>query len=235
MLSTYMNMADDVFGPNQKENPSVQDALYEAVDSNKFQTKEVSDVPLAMEYYENKKDRAKFNQSFSKIFSEENKSFEESKTNRSNTSNSNIALNNIFFKSINEIKNKNKNETKYEITTGFKNVITNRPIQEKIIIVKEEEKLKSKGRGRAFRTSSEREIINNYSSNMKNYKNEDENDEIGRNINSISIKIEERKKNDENDEFDDLDDDKNESLDKNRMSYRERRNLFKSKLYENKK
>ena len=48
----------------------------------------------------------------------------------------------------------------------------------------------------------------------------------------MSIKIEERKK---NDEFDDLDDDKNESLDKNRMSYRERRNLFKSKLYENKK
>ena len=237
MLSTYMNMADDVFGPNQKENPSVQDALYEAVDSNKFQTKEVSDVPLAMEYYENKKDRAKFNQSFSKIFSEENKSFEESKTNRSNTSNSNIAPNNIFFKSINEIKNKNKNETKYEVKTGigFKNVITNRPIQEKIIIVKDEEKLKSKGRGRAFRTSSEREIINNYSSNIKNYKKEGinyENDESGSNINNMSIKIEERKK---NDEFDDLDDDKNESLDKNRMSYRERRNLFKSKLYENKK
>ena len=232
MLSTYMNMADDVFGPNQKENPSVQDALYEAVDSNKFQTKEINDVPLANEYYENKKDRNKFNQSFSRIFGEENKSFEESKTSRSNTSSSNFAPNNIFFKSINEIKNKNKNETKYEITTGFKNVITNRPIQEKIIIVKEEEKLKSKGRGRAFRTSSEREIINNYSSNMKNYKNEDENDEIGRNINSISIKIEERKK---NDEFDDIDDDKNETTDKNRMSYKERRNLFKSKLYQNKK
>ena len=95
--------------------------------------------------------------------------------------------------------------------------------------------MKSKGRGRAFRTSSEREIINNYSSNIKNYKKEGinyENDESGSNINNMSIKIEERKK---NDEFDDIDDDKNESLDKNRMSYRERRNLFKSKLYENKK
>ena len=150
---------------------------------------------MANEYYENKKDRNKFNQSFSRIFGEENKSFEESKTSRSNTSSSNFTPNNIFFKSINEIKNKNKNETKYEVKTGigFKNVITNRPIQEKIIIVKDEEKLKSKGRGRAFRTSSEREIINNYSSNIKNYKKEGinyENDESGSNINNMSIKIE---------------------------------------------
>ena len=55
MLNTYMNLADDVFGSNQKENPSVQDALFEAVDSNKFQTKHLQDVPLAKEYYENKK------------------------------------------------------------------------------------------------------------------------------------------------------------------------------------
>ena len=231
MLSTYMNMADDVFGVNQKENPSVQDALYEAVDSNKFQTKEIKDVPLAMEYYENKKDRSLFNKSFSKIYGEENKSFEESKTSRSNTSNNNnIISNNIFFKSINETKN--KNEATYEIKSGFKNVITNRPNQEKIIIVKEEEKLKSKGRGRAYRTNSEREIINNYSSNIKNYKKDYIIDENGNNINNISIKIEERKK---NDEFDDLDEEKSDTTDKNRMSYRERRKLFRMKLYENKK
>ena len=232
MLSTYMNMADDVFGVNQKENPSVQDALYEAVDSNKFQTKETKDVPLAMEYYENKKDRSLFNKSFSRIYGEENKSFEESKTSRSNTSNSNnIGLNNIFYKSINETKN--KNVVKYEVKTGYKNVFTNRPNQEKVnnvIVIKDEEKLKSKGRGRAFRTNSEREIINNYSSNIKNYKKENDNftiDESGSNINDVSEKIEERKKDDESE-------DKSDTIDK-KMSYRERRKLFRMKLYENKK
>ena len=235
MLATYMNMADDVFGTNQKENPSVQDALYEAVDSNKFQTKEIKDVPLAMEYYENKKDINKFNKSFSLLYGEENKSFDDnSKTSRSNTSNNSNNLNNIFFKSIIETKNKNKNEGKYEIKKGYKNVITNRPNQDKIIIIKEEEKLKSKGRGRAFRTNSEREIINNYSSNIKQYKRENSNydNESENNINNMSLKIEERKK---NDEFDDIDDKQNNTIDKNRMSYRERRKLFRLRLYENKK
>ena len=231
MLSTYMNMADDVFGANQKENPSVQDALYEAVDSNKFQTKEMKDVPLATEYYENRKDINKFNQSFSRIYGEENKSFEESKTSKSIVSNNSMGVNNIFFKSINETRNKNKNEGKYEMKTGFKNIITNRISQEKVILVKDEEKLKSKGRGRAFRTNSERDIINNYSSNISNYKKESikyDNDENGNNINNFSIKIEERKKNDEEDE-------KIDTTDKNRLRYRERRKLFRMKLYENKK
>jgi negative regulator of replication initiation len=232
MLSTYMNMADDVFGANQKENPSVQDALYEAVDSNKFQTKEMKDVPLATEYYENRKDINKFNQSFSRIYGEENKSFEESKTSKSIVSNNSMGVNNIFFKSINETRNKNKNEGKYEMKTGFKNIITNRISQEKVILVKDEEKLKSKGRGRAFRTNSERDIINNYSSNISNYKKESikyENDENGNNINNYSIKIEERKKNDDDE------DEKSDTTDKNRMSYKERRKLFRLKLYENKK
>ena len=236
MLATYMNMADDVFGTNQKENPSVQDALYEAVDSNKFQTKEIRDVPLAVEYYENKKDINKFNKSFSLLYGEENKSFDDnSKTSRSNTSNSNSNnLNNVFFKSIIETKNKNKNDVKYEINKGYKNVFTNRSNQEKIIVIKDEEKLKSKGRGRAFRTNSEREIINNYSSNIKKYKRENSNydNESESNINNMSLKIEERKK---NDEFDDIDDKQNNTIDKNRMSYRERRKLFRLKLYENKK
>ena len=51
MINTYMTMAEDVFGKNQKENPSVQDALFEAVDSNKFSTNKMQDVPLAKEYY----------------------------------------------------------------------------------------------------------------------------------------------------------------------------------------
>ena len=55
MVTTYMNVADDVFGKNQKENPSVQDALFEAVDSTKFQTKRMQDVPIAKDYYLKKK------------------------------------------------------------------------------------------------------------------------------------------------------------------------------------
>ena len=228
MLTTYMNMADDVFGVNQKENPSVQDALYEAVDSNKFQTKEIKDVPLAMEYYENKKDINKFNKSFSRLYGEENKSFDDnSKTSQSNTSG--IGVNNVFFKSIIETKT---NKNKIEIKKGFKNIITNRPNKEKILIIKDEEKLKQKGRGRAFRTNSEREIINNYSSNLKNYKNEDIiNSEEDNNINNISYKIEEKKI---NDTLDESEDNQSNTIDKNRLSYKERRKLFRLKLYENK-
>ena len=59
MIATYMNMADDVFGNNQKDNPSVQDALFEAVESNKFQTNNVQDVPIANEYYQRKKNITK--------------------------------------------------------------------------------------------------------------------------------------------------------------------------------
>ena len=59
MISTYMNMADDVFGNNQKENPSVQDALYEAVESTKFQTNHLKDVPIANDYYQRKKNITK--------------------------------------------------------------------------------------------------------------------------------------------------------------------------------
>ena len=228
MLTTYMNMADDVFGVNQKENPSVQDALYEAVDSNKFQTKEIKDVPLAMEYYENKKDINKFNKSFSRLYGEENKSFDDnSKTSQSNTSG--IGVNNVFFKSIIETKT---DKNKIEIKKGFKNIITNRPNKEKILIIKDEEKLKQKGRGRAFRTNSEREIINNYSSNLKNYKNEDIiNSEEDNNINNISYKIEEKKI---NDILDESEDNQSNTIDKNRLSYKERRKLFRLKLYENK-
>ena len=222
MLTTYMNMADDVFGVNQKENPSVQDALYEAVDSNKFQTKEIKDVPLAMEYYENKKDINKFNKSFSRLYGEENKSFDDNSKTSSN------GINNVFFKSIIETKT-NKNQI--EIKKGFKNIITNRPIKEKILMIKDEEKLKQKGRGRAFRTNSEREIINNYSSSLKNYKKEDNSNEEENNINNISYKIEEKKT---NDILDESENNQSNTIDKNRLSYKERRKLFRLKLYENK-
>ena len=59
MLKTYMNMADDMFGSNKKENPSVQDALFEAVNSNKFQVNNIKDVPIAEIYYSQKKEETK--------------------------------------------------------------------------------------------------------------------------------------------------------------------------------
>ena len=52
LLKTYMSLAQDIFGNNQIENPSVQDALYEAVNSNKFISLFQDDVPLARQHYE---------------------------------------------------------------------------------------------------------------------------------------------------------------------------------------
>jgi hypothetical protein len=55
LLKTYMNVADDIFGNNQTSNPSVQDALYEAVNTEKFITLIPSDVPLAKIHYQEMK------------------------------------------------------------------------------------------------------------------------------------------------------------------------------------
>ena len=52
LLKTYMTLANDIFGNNQYENPSVQDAMYEAVNTNKFITLMPDDVPLARKHYE---------------------------------------------------------------------------------------------------------------------------------------------------------------------------------------
>ena len=55
LLKTYMSLANDIFGNNQFENPSVQDAMYEAVNTNKFITLIPDDVPLARKHYESMK------------------------------------------------------------------------------------------------------------------------------------------------------------------------------------
>ena len=55
LLKTYMSLANDIFGNNQYENPSVQDAMYEAVNTNKFITLIPDDVPLARKHYESMK------------------------------------------------------------------------------------------------------------------------------------------------------------------------------------
>ena len=59
MLTTYMSMADDIFGKNQKNNPSIQDFMFEIVDSDKYQVKELEDVPIAKTYYSKKKEEKK--------------------------------------------------------------------------------------------------------------------------------------------------------------------------------
>jgi hypothetical protein len=47
-----MSLANDIFGNNQIENPSVQDAMYEVLTSNKFVSMHQDDVPLAKKHYE---------------------------------------------------------------------------------------------------------------------------------------------------------------------------------------
>ena len=44
MLTTYISIADDIFGNNKKNNPSIQYSMVEAVDSNKYQTKNVNEI-----------------------------------------------------------------------------------------------------------------------------------------------------------------------------------------------
>ena len=59
MLTTYVSMADDIFGKNQKNNPSIQDCMFEIVDTNKYQVKQLEDVPIAKTYYSKKKEEKK--------------------------------------------------------------------------------------------------------------------------------------------------------------------------------
>ena len=69
LLRTYMSVAKDIFGNNQVQNPSVQDAMYEAVNTHKFSTSHFDDVPLARKYYEQlrqKKLRESRNKEYSK-------------------------------------------------------------------------------------------------------------------------------------------------------------------------
>ena len=44
MLTTYISIADDIFGNNKKNNPSIQYSMVEAVDSNRYQTKNLDEI-----------------------------------------------------------------------------------------------------------------------------------------------------------------------------------------------
>ena len=174
MLSTYMNIADDVFGNNQKENPSVQDALFEAVDSNKFQTKNLQDVPLAKEYYENRKEYTKISKNIGYFNNEDNKDRDYE------------TREHVTYKSYLSNKNPNTTYSSY----GANNISENSRYSDKkskgnnkeeVINVKEE-RMQSKGRGRAFRTKNQSEIIFRYNNNAnkiygKKRRIEDEDDD----------------------------------------------------------
>ena len=156
MLSTYMHMADDVFGNNQKENPSVQDALFEAVDSDKFHYKQIKDVPIAEEYYKTKKQIQKVTTNITYV-----------------NNNNNININD----------NKDDDDIDEKEYMTYKKFVSKHQIpvpssQREVKVVEkvgrvskvgEGEKLHSRGRGRKYRTKNEKEILNKFYSENRNY------------------------------------------------------------------
>ena len=242
MISTYMNIADDVFGNNKKQNPSVQDALFEVVDSNKFQTKDIDDVPLAQEYYENKKDINKIIKNITYYRSDKNK--------KDNVNNDSYINNKeyIIYKSIvsshpiptsiNGKENKNEEKNKYAKEKT-------KEVRQKSIEVKDEERLHSRGRGRAFRTEYEKNIINKFNNdnlfnNSKKCEKSDdykEQEDIEKNKNKASDMYKEKKERNNIKKYNNLHEIKNETNDNDNknikpMSYFERRKLFRKKFDE---
>jgi hypothetical protein len=161
-------MADDVFGNNQKENPSVQDALFEAVETDKFQTKEPHDVPLADKYYVNKKEIKKVTTNITIV---------------NNTNNDTEPKEYVTYKAY---------VSRRPIpTSASSGNIKDKVIKEKVIKVSPGERLQSRGRGRKYRTKVEKEILSKFynekvTSKNKNKENEEEKeDEEGRNVNIL--------------------------------------------------
>ena len=153
MLNTYMHMADDVFGNNQKENPSVQDALFEAVESDKFQTKNLNDVPLAKKYYEEKKEIKKVTTNITIV---------------NNTNPINEPKEIVTYKAY--ISSNQPLPLPLPLTTSpSTGDIKGKIIKEKIITVLPGERLQSRGRGRKYRTKNEREILNKFYQEKKIY------------------------------------------------------------------
>ena len=179
MLNTYMHMADDVFGNNQKENPSVQDALFEAVESDKFHTQNLHDVPVAEEYYENKKEIKKVTRNITYI----------------NNTDKDIEPNEyVTYKAF--------VSTRPLPTSSSTGNIKEKIIKKKVVKVGAGERLQSRGRGRKYRTNVEKEILNkfyddkNFYSKIKREEVKEEDNQDNNNIDgnykgnkSISITI----------------------------------------------
>ena len=163
MLNTYMHMADDVFGNNQKENPSVQDALFEAVESDKFRTKDLHDVPVAEQYYVDKKEMKKVITNVTYI-------------NNNNNNTDNEPKGYMTYKAY---------ISKHPLpTSSSSGNVKEKVIKQKVIKVGAGERLQSRGRGRQYRTKVEKEILNKfyddknfYSKIMKEEEKEGENAE----------------------------------------------------------
>ena len=230
MITTYMNLADDVFGNNQKENPSVQDALFEAVESNKFQTQELEDVPLAQEYYEKRREITKISKN---ITSFSRKSKETDNDSKEYSIYKSIVSSHPISSSNNSYFNRNDDSSREKIK------------------VRDEERLHSKGRGRAYRTEFEKNIINNYSKNRiinssrkddENESDEEKEDDKGNNTietgkfagRRILKSYNFRKYNDLDENNDNYEEgynnnENNQNKSKNRNFYESRRKLFKRK------
>jgi hypothetical protein len=166
MLNTYINMTDDLFGNNQSGNPSVQDALYEAINTDKFISKNIinKDVPLAEDFYKNQK------------------------SNKPPINN----INNITIKK--EIEKKEYYIKKSIIPNNIKNY---RNAEKKVIKIRENERLHSKGRGRKYRSQEEKQILDKfndsrdeiYKNNIEYKKIKDEKENIRMNNSDININI----------------------------------------------
>ena len=160
MVTTYMNVADDVFGKNQKENPSVQDALFEAVDSTKFQTKRMQDVPLAKDYYLKKKNITNISKNIIQSYgTDENKDKE---INKYKIKNKEKYI--IKEKIIDKVKTK-------EYTTYYNSSISSYPNTSIKVIVHDNSK-KNINTNNTSNTSNRYNIINKYKSNQYKLNNE---------------------------------------------------------------
>ena len=166
MLNTYINMTDDLFGNNQSGNPSVQDALYEAINTDKFISKNIinKDVPLAEDFYKNQK------------------------SNKPPINN----INNITIK-----KEKEKKEYYIKKSIIPNNIKNYRNVEKKVIKIRENERLHSKGRGRKYRSQEEKQILDKfndsrdeiYKNNIEYKKIKDEKENIRMNNSDININI----------------------------------------------
>ena len=179
MLNTYMNMADDVFGKNQKDNPSVQDALFEIIDSNKFKINDLEDVPIAENYYEDKKITKKVTTNL--FYVNSNEIDTDKKPTEYNITSKTYITNRPLS---------------YSISSG--NIKENKNIKGKVVRIEPEERLHYSGRGRKYRSKVEREILTKFYDDKQLYNNfikekDDKEPDIDENIigdnKNITIKI----------------------------------------------
>jgi hypothetical protein len=149
-------MADDVFGNNQKENPSVQDALFEAVDSDKFHYKQIKDVPIAEEYYKTKKKIQKVTTNITYVNNNNNININDNKDDDDIDEKEYITYKKFVSK------------RQIPVTSSSREVKVTEKVG-RVEKVSEGEKLHSRGRGRKYRTKNEKEILNKFYNENKNY------------------------------------------------------------------